>query len=69
MTHRQELVLLIENGMRPDAIYEYFANQHVGRSSILELLKQSGVTIPIPDTRDDITDERRKFLQELSLSD
>ena len=69
MTHRQELVSLIENGTRPDAIYEYFANHHVGRSSIIELLKDAGVTIRIPDSREEITDERRKFLQELSVSE
>jgi hypothetical protein len=69
MTRRQELVLLITNGTQPDAIYDYFANQHIGRSSILELFKQSGVTIRVPDSRDEISDERRKFLQELSISD
>lgn len=69
MTHRQELVILITNGIRPDAIYEYFVNQHVGRSSILELLKDAGISMRIPDSRDEISDERRAYLQRLSLTD
>jgi hypothetical protein len=68
MTRRQELVLLIERGTPPEEIYSHFANV-LGRSSILELLKDSGVTMPIPSSHDEITDERRRFLQELSISD
>jgi hypothetical protein len=69
MTHRQELVALIESGTPPAAIYVYFVNHHLGRSSIMELFKQSGISIAVPDSRDEITDERRAFLQQLSLSD
>jgi hypothetical protein len=68
MTHRHELVILITQGTPPAEIYSHFANT-MGRGSILELLKSCGVTLEVPPTKDEISDERRKFLQELSSSD
>ena len=68
MTHRQELVILIQRGTPPTDIYSHFSNV-LGRSSVLDLFQRSGVYFPMPPSRDEITDERRRFLQELSLSD
>ena len=68
MTHRQELVILIQNGTPPLDIYEYFIQRGLRRPSILDLYHECGITMPYPLTRDEITDERRKELQELSLT-
>lgn len=67
---RDELRILIQNGTRPAGIYSYFRdNCQLSRTRILDLLKQSGVTIPVPESVDEISDDRRRRLVELSLSD
>jgi hypothetical protein len=70
MKYRAKLVILIENGTPPDEIYSHLLiDGHLTRATIIDLLKQSGVSFRLPLTEEEISDERRRYLQELSLSD
>jgi hypothetical protein len=69
MSYRDELVVLIANGTPPAAMYAYLSDKlHLSRPAIIVLLKDNGVTIRLPESKDDISDSRRRELQELSLS-
>jgi hypothetical protein len=68
MNYRDELVILIRNGVTPVQIFDYFAGRHkLHRNAVMSILTQSGVSFPLPPSKDEITDERRRELQELSL--
>jgi hypothetical protein len=67
MTYRDELVTLITNGATPGEIFRHFRLLGKHRSTVIDILHDSGVTISIPPSDDNITDERRRYLQELSL--
>jgi len=69
MNYRDELVALIGNGTSPADLYSHFRlERHLGRSTIIDLFHQAGLTIPIPPSDDEISDERRRQIQQLSLS-
>jgi hypothetical protein len=69
MSYREVLVRLIENGTPTAKIYTHLRLElHLSRPAIMELLNDCGVTIPLPPSDDEISDERRRFLQELSMS-
>jgi len=69
MNYREELVALIANGTPPAGIYNHLRLElRLSRPAILALLHDSGVSIPLPSSDDEISDERRRFLQELSQS-
>ncbi len=69
MNYRDELVALITNGTPAADIYAHLRLElHLSRVAIMELLHDTGVTIPLPPTEDEITDQRRRELQELSLT-
>lgn len=69
MNYRDELVALITNGTSAATIYNHFRlERHLSRPAIIELLHNSGVSILLPPSHDEISDERRRFLQELSLT-
>src|SRR6185312_13687113 len=55
MTQREELVNLIANGSTPEQIFRHFRLLGKHRSAVLDLLHQSGVSLPIPPSEDDIT--------------
>jgi hypothetical protein len=69
MTYRDELLTLIQNGTRPADIYAYFqSNCHLLRPRILSLLEDIGMSILVLLSKDEISDERRRGLQELSTT-
>jgi hypothetical protein len=69
MNYRDELVALIMNGTAAAEIYSYFRlEKHLSRAAIMELLHDTGVSIPLPPTEEEISDQRRRELQELSLT-
>ena len=69
MNYREELVGLIANGTRPADIYIHFRlERHLSRATIIELFNDNGVSIALPPSDDPISDERRRQLQELSLT-
>jgi len=69
MNQREELVALIASGTTPREIFEYFTRSgHLSRPAIIRLLADSGVSLQLPPSEDEISDDRRRFLQELSLT-
>jgi hypothetical protein len=68
MTYRQELAALIANGVSAKEIFEYFSRtRNLSRAAIIRLLQDNGVGIALPHSDDDISDERRRQIQQLSL--
>ena len=69
MSYRDVLVDLISRGVPMADIYTHFVtDQHLSRPAIIAMLHDCGVSIPIPPSEDEISDQRRRELQELSLS-
>jgi hypothetical protein len=68
-TYREDLVRLLQSGTPKVAIMAHFmAARHLTAHEAIKFLRSAGIGVPMPDPNDDITDDRRRYLQELSIS-
>jgi hypothetical protein len=68
-TYREDLVRLLENGTPKVAIMAHFMlTRHLSAKAAIHFLRSAGIGSPMPDPADNITDERRRYLQDLSLT-
>jgi hypothetical protein len=69
MNYRGELVALITNGTSAADLFNHFRLEwQLSRPAILRLFNDNGVTIPLPPSDDEISDDERRRIQELSLT-
>jgi hypothetical protein len=69
MPHRAELVELIANGASEADMVRYFViHYELTRDEIYTLIRQNGISFRSSKRVDDISEERRRFLQNLSLT-
>jgi len=65
--HRQDLVSLVSEGASMDELLKYFTVRWgLSFGETFHLFRDAGLMTPMP--KDDITEKRRKELQDLSLS-
>jgi hypothetical protein len=69
MSYRDVLIDLIRRGVPMADIYTHFRlERHLSRPAIIAMLHDCGVSIPIPPSEDEISDQRRRELQDISLT-
>jgi hypothetical protein len=68
-TYREDLVRLLQIGTPKVAIMAHFMSvRHLTAQEAIKFVRSAGVGVPMPDPNDPITDERRRYLQNLSIS-
>lgn len=68
MDNRAALVVLITEGAAPQDIIHFFWRRGMERAKIDEFLYSNGIKLPRPLSTDDIPEDRRRELQNLSLT-
>jgi hypothetical protein len=60
---------LLQSGTPKVAIMAHFMSaRHLSAKAAIEFLRSAGIGTPMPDPNDNITDDRRQYLQDLSIS-
>jgi L-lysine 2,3-aminomutase len=68
-TYREDLVKLLQSGTPKVVIMAHFMSaRHISAKAAIEFLRSAGIGAPMPDPNDSITDDRRRYLQDLSIT-
>ena len=68
-SYREDLVRLLETGTPKAAIMAHFISiRHLSARATVSFLKSAGIGVPLVDPMDNISDERRRYLNDLSIS-